>query len=77
MSLRCWELTSLRCHDVNFQFDGRQNIGIRLINGDTCIKIKTLEIKRYARKRIFHGCLVRIEKSVPLDYCLASVDTAS
>ena len=31
----------------------------------------------YARKRIYHGCLVRIEKSVPRDHCLASLGTAS
>ena len=31
-----------------------------------------LEFKRYARKRIYHGCLVRIDKSVPQDHCLAS-----
>ena len=27
----------------------------------------------YARKRIYHGWLVRIEKSVPRDHCLASL----
>ena len=32
-----------------------------------------LEIKRYARKRIYHVCLVRIEKYVPRDHCLANV----
>ena len=37
---------------------------------------RTLEIKRYARKRIFHGCLVRIEKSVPRAHCLVSLGKA-
>ena len=36
----------------------------------------TLEFKRYVRKRIYHGCLVQIEKSVPWDHCLASLSTA-
>ena len=35
-----------------------------------------LEIKRYARKRIYHGCLVRIENSSSLDHCLASLGKA-
>ena len=36
-----------------------------------------LEIKRYARKGICHGCLVQTEKSVPLDHYLASLGKAS
>ena len=31
----------------------------------------------YARKRIKHECSVWIENSVPRDYCLASLGTAS
>ena len=30
-------------------------------------------IKRYARKSIFHGCMVWIEKSVTRDHCSASL----
>ena len=46
------------------------------------VKIKTLESKRYARKRyaskrISHGCLVQIKKSVPRDHYLASLGKAS
>ena len=37
---------------------------------------QTLDIKRYARKRIYHDCLVRTEKSVPRDHCLASLGKA-
>ena len=29
-------------------------------------------IKRYARKSIYHGCMVWIEKSVTRDHCSAS-----
>ena len=36
-----------------------------------------LEIKRYKRKRTYHGCLARIEKFVPRDHCLTSLCTAS
>ena len=30
-------------------------------------------IKRYARKSIYHGCMVWIEKSVTRDHCSASL----
>ena len=30
-------------------------------------------IKRYARKSIYHGCMVWIEKSVTWDHCSASL----
>ena len=30
------------------------------------------QIKRYARKSIYHGCMVWIEKSITQDHCLAS-----
>ena len=38
---------------------------------------KMLELEKYARKRIYHGCSMRIEKSVPLDHFLASLGKAS
>ena len=38
---------------------------------------QTLQIKRYARKRLYHGFLVRIEISVHRDHCLASLGKAS
>ena len=34
--------------------------------------MQEVEVKRYARKRIYHGCLVGTEKSVLRDHCLAS-----
>ena len=36
-----------------------------------------LQIKRYPRKRFYHGCTVLIEKSVPRDRYLASLGNAS
>ena len=34
---------------------------------------QTWLIKRYARKSIYHGCMVWIEKSVTRDHCSASL----
>ena len=36
-----------------------------------------LEIKRYSREKIYHGCLVQIEKSIPRNHCLAPFSKAS
>ena len=38
--------------------------------------ISNAEDQKYARKRIYRGCLVGIENSVPPDHCLASLGKA-
>ena len=38
---------------------------------------QTMEITRYARKKIYHGSLVRVEKSFSRDHCLASLGEVS
>ena len=35
-------------------------------------QIRLTRLRWYARKRIYHGCLVWIEKFIPRDHCLAS-----
>ena len=57
LSLRRWELMSLRHHI-------RRQLSIWQTSTYSNV---TLEIKRYARNRIYHDCLVQIEKSVPQD----------
>ena len=37
------------------------------------LKIQMWKTKRYARKSIYHGCMVWIEKSVTRDHCPASL----
>ena len=39
-------------------------------------KSNTGDQKVYARKRIYHCCLVRLENSIPQDHCLASLGKA-
>ena len=45
--------------------------------GECTLMMTYVKIKRYARKRIYYGCLVRIEKSIPQDHCLALLGKAS
>ena len=66
MSLRCWELTSLR-RNIRLQFSILRT-STWPVNGDSYVNIK---IRRYARKRIYHSCLLRIkEKHVHQDNCV-------
>ena len=64
-------------YNVNFQYGGRQHIGRLVINGDSCIKINYWRSNGMQKEESHHGCLVRIEKSVPRDHCLASLAKAS
>ena len=74
-----WRHCDIICN-FNFQYGKRQYIGMWLVNGDSYIKIKC-----WRSKRIYHGCLVHTEKSlprwaekhVPRYHCLASLGTAS
>ena len=49
MSLRRWELTSLRRH-IRHQHGGCQRIGTSLVNGDSCVKIKRWRSKGMQEK---------------------------
>ena len=44
-----------------------------LFHTSSSLKIKYGKSKRYARKSIYHGCMVWIEKSVTRDHCSASL----
>ena len=66
-------------YDVNLKYGGRQRIGTWLNNGDSYVIIKCWKSKGMQEKGsiMVVGCLVRIEKSIPRDHCLASLGKAS
>ena len=76
--LNGWACAVKVCHDGMLEdtnsLDGAHMADVNSYERDSLNVTPTLnqmlEIKRYARK-ICHGCLVQIEKSVPLDHCLA------
>ena len=53
LSLRRWELTSLRItYDVSFQYGRRQHVGMRLVNGDSFVKFKRWRSKGMQEKEL-------------------------
>ena len=71
--LRHWELTSLQHHIMPSTFNMAD---ISVLECDSLLATPTLKSnaeQKVCKKRIYHSCLVRVEKSVPRDHCLTSL----